>query len=176
MDVVESQFGDGTVATTLTTTLVSVSDARDHLLGGEGLELTGGLGGEGFDGGSSSESPTRTTVTLILNGGNDVFSSPINGGGDVSSGGIGGLQSSEHVLGLTVLETLGETHGGFLEFVLGLIGEVIDTLLVAHFGIGIVRLDLRQLLFEDSLSLVVFSREFGVTLVEVLDVVVEGIV
>lgn len=177
LDVVESQFGDSTVATTLTTTLISVLDARDHLLGGEGLEVTGVDSSEGFNDGSGSKSPARTAVTLILNGGNNTSSSPIDGCGEIVNIDVGGLQVSEHgVLGRGILDTLGETESGFLEFFSGLISEIVNTLLVSHGSISVVGLDLSQLLFEDSLSLVVFSRELGVTLVEVLDVFVEGVV
>lgn len=178
LDVVVGQFRDSTVATTLTTTLVSVLDARNHLLGGEGLEVTRVDGSERFNDGSGSESPARTAVTLILNGGNNTSFSPIDVSGEISNVDLfSSLQVSEHiVLVSSILSTLGETHGGFLEFFSSSIGERVNTLLVTIVGVRIVGLDLSNLLFEDSLSGVVFSRELSITLVEVLNVFVKGVV
>lgn len=139
LDIVVSQFRDGTIATTLTTTLVRVLDTRNQLLGREGLKMTSSDSSIRFNDGSGGESPARTAVTLILNRGNNTSISPINRcGKSINVNLISGLQVSEHVrLVSSILGRLRVTESGFSEFVSSSIGELVNTLLVTIRGVRV---------------------------------------
>lgn len=108
VDVVEGKLGNGTHAAAGSTAVLGVQGARGDLLGGKGEEVAVHNGLHGLDGLSGGVGPAISTITLVLDGTDDLrdMVTPVYGVGDgvvkeADPGDVVGLDGGEELLGVT---------------------------------------------------------------------------
>jgi hypothetical protein len=116
------KVGEGVVHQTTVATLVIDGVAVDELLFRERSQVLVQLNDVlTFDGTSGGESPARTALTLVLNGGDGTSGDPVDGGGSLETSSFNGERGLGDLLGSLVV-----TEVERLEFILGEIRELVD--------------------------------------------------
>lgn len=108
-----------------------------------------------FQTSSSTKGPARSTITLVLNGGDGTLGSPIDTG---EGSGVEGLtvncSGAETVFDALIINSVGGLHAsdGLLEFVASEVSKLVEGEGVGVSWVGVVSLDFDEVLEEDVFS------------------------